>query len=424
MIEADFKARWAGVEDSSKVATIVLLAVAFLAFFFPFTRQIGENVSGDSFVAGMPVGFRANGLSTLASIFILVSLVMCFFRSRLTTAMTFLMGLLAIVSLLFYALATRSSEAFGLSAQILLPAWFVAILLTAIATLIVILEPQLRTKEGRKSLNDVFFYTLIAIIFIYLMFPFYWALISSLKVESELIRTPASFLPQQISFQNFSAVLSNERFLRGLLNSLIVASSATIISLLIGSFAGFALGKMRFRGRSPALYGILAMTMFPQVAVLAGIYAVIRLLSLPTTVSLILSYLVFTLPFTVWVLTAFFKGLPVSLLQAAQVDGATMMQTFWQILLPLTAPALVTTGLLAFINAWNEYLFSLTLTSTNPNAQTVPVAIANLSGRVARQEPTGEIMAGALIVTVPLVILVLVFQKRIVDGLTAGAVKG
>jgi trehalose/maltose transport system permease protein len=100
------------------------------------------------------------------------------------------------------------------------------------------------------------------------------------------------------------------------------------------------------------------------------------------------------------------------------------MQTFWQVLLPLTAPALVTTGLLAFINAWNEYLFSLTLTSTNPDAQTVPVAIANLSGQVARQEPTGEIMAGALVVTVPLVLLVLVFQKRIVDGLTAGAVKG
>ena len=281
-----------------------------------------------------------------------------------------------------------------------------------------------RTRRIQKAIGQVLFYLLIIVIFIYLMFPFYWALISSLKVESELIRTPATFWPEIISLQNYQAVMSNPRFLRGLLNSLIVASSATLISLMIGSFAGFALGKMRFRGSSPTLYGILAMTMFPQVAVLAGLYAVIRFLALPITLSLILSYLIFTVPFTVWVLTAFFKGLPNSLLQAAQVDGATFMQTFWHVLLPLTAPALVTTGLLAFINAWNEYLFALTFTATQPNNQTVPVAIANLSGQFAMQEPVGEIMAGALVVTVPLVALVLIFQGRIVEGLTAGAVKG
>jgi trehalose/maltose transport system permease protein len=279
-------------------------------------------------------------------------------------------------------------------------------------------------KRTSHIVGQVFFYLLIIIIFIYLMFPFYWALVSSLKTENELIRTPATFWPQNITLQNYQAVMSNPRFLRGILNSLIVASSATIISLVIGSFAGFALGKMRFRGSTPTLYGILAMTMFPQVAVLAGLYAVIRLLAFPVTISLILSYLIFTLPFTVWVLTAFFRSLPSSLLQAAQVDGATFMQTFWNVLLPLTAPALVTTGLLAFINAWNEYLFALTFTATQPNNQTVPVAIANLSGQIARQQPVGEIMAGALIVTVPLVALVLVFQGRIVEGLTAGAVKG
>lgn len=280
------------------------------------------------------------------------------------------------------------------------------------------------SKEARQRTETILFYILIVIIFVYLVFPFYWALVSALKTETELIRSPATFFPTEISFQNFEAVLSNERFLRGLLNSLIVATVSTTISLLVGSFAGFALGKMRFRGKTPTLYGILAMTMFPQVAVLAGLFAVIRFLNMPTTLSLILSYMIFTLPFTVWVLTSFFKGLPLSLLQAAQVDGANMMQTFWQILLPLTAPALVTTGLLAFINAWNEYLFALTFTSTDQQAQTVPVAIANLSGRIARQEPIGEIMAGALIVTVPLVILVLIFQNRIVEGLTAGAVKG
>ena len=279
-------------------------------------------------------------------------------------------------------------------------------------------------KATRKLFGSVFFYLLVIAIFIYLMFPFYWALISALKPESELIRTPATFFPEQITLINFEAVLSNPRFLRSILNSVIVASLATLLSLLVGSFAGFALGKMRFRGRTPTMYAILAMTMFPQVAVLSGLFAVITVLQLPVMVSLVLSYLIFTLPFTVWVMTSFFKGLPVDLLQAAQVDGASFMQTFWHVLLPLTAPALVTTGLLAFMGAWNEYLFALTFTATQPQYQTVPVAIASLSGQFAMQEPVGEIMAGALIVTVPLVVLVLIFQGRIVEGLTAGAVKG
>lgn len=280
------------------------------------------------------------------------------------------------------------------------------------------------SKSARQRIGQIFFWLLIIVIFFYLMFPFYWATVSALKTESELIRTPATLWPQNPTLQNFTAVFRNEAFLRGLLNSTIVAGSATFLSLLVGAFAGYALGKLRFRGKSLSLYAILAMTMFPQIAILAGLYQVIRFLDMPTTVSLILSYLLFSLPFTAWVLTAFFKGLPDSLLQAAQVDGANMMQTFWQVLLPLTMPALVTTGLLAFIGAWNEYLFALTFTAFNRSAQTVPVAIAQFSGQVARQEPFGEVMAAAIVVTVPLIALVLIFQARIVDGLTAGAVKG
>ena len=280
------------------------------------------------------------------------------------------------------------------------------------------------SKETRKVISSIFFWLLILVIFVYLMFPFYWALISALKPEAELIRTPTTYYPHNPTFQNFQAVLQSGDFLRGLLNSTIVAFSVTVLSLLVGSFAGYALGKMRFRGKSPSLYVILAMTMFPQIAVLAGLYAVIRLLALPPIFSMVLSYMLFTLPFTVWVLTSFFRGLPDSLLQAAQVDGANMMQTFWRVLLPLTAPALVTTGLLAFIQAWNEYLFALTFTVTSPESRTVPFAIALFSGEVSRQEPFGEIMAAAVIVTIPLVALVLIFQGRIVDGLTAGAVKG
>ena len=280
------------------------------------------------------------------------------------------------------------------------------------------------TQGKSTPAGRFFFWLFVAVIFIYLMFPFYWAVVSALKTEAELFRTPATLWPTNPTFINFQAVLQNPSFLRGLTNSLIVAGCTTLLALLVGSFAGYALGKLRFRGKEVSLYIILAMTMFPQIAILSGLYAVIRFLSLPTTFSLILTYLLFSLPFTAWVLTSFFRTLPTTLLQAAQVDGATMMQTFWQILLPLTAPALVTTGLLAFIGAWNEYLFALTFTAFDQRAQTVPVAIAQLSGRIARQEPFGEIMAASVLVSIPLVILVLIFQARIVDGLTAGAVKG
>ena len=280
------------------------------------------------------------------------------------------------------------------------------------------------TAAKRSPWGRIFFWIFVVVIFIYLMFPFYWAIVSALKSERELFQTPATLWPTNPTLINFQAVLSNPAFLRGLLNSVIVAGMTTLLALLVGSFAAYALGKLRFRGKDISLYVILSMTMFPQIAILSGLYAVIRFLNLPTTLSLILTYLLFSLPFTVWVLTAFFRTLPDSLLQAAQVDGANMMQTFWQVLLPLTAPALVTTGLLAFIGAWNEYLFALTFTAFDKPSQTVPVAIAQLSGRIARQEPFGEIMAASVLVSIPLVILVLIFQNRIVDGLTAGAVKG
>ncbi len=280
------------------------------------------------------------------------------------------------------------------------------------------------TRARRRIVGRVFFYLLIGVIFVYLMFPFYWALVSALKTQTELIRTPATLWPQNPVLTNFRAVLSNDRFVRALLNSTLVAGSVTLLSLVVGSFAGYALGKMRFKGKGPSLYVILAMTMFPQIAVLAGLYAVIRVLGMPAIPSMILSYLLFTLPFTVWVLTAFFRGLPDSLLQAAQVDGATLFQSFRLVMLPLAAPAMVTTGLLAFIQAWNEYLFALTFTVIDPPSRTVPVAIALFTGEIARQEPFGEIMAAAVIVTIPLVALVLIFQQRIVAGLTAGAVKG
>ena len=287
------------------------------------------------------------------------------------------------------------------------------------------------SKATRGQLKKVGFWVMLAIIVFYLLFPFYWAVNSSLKSEAQLQMMPATFIPRDpqtgeidINIQNYFTIFSSKTFLRGLMNSVVVSLSTTILALVAGSFSAFALGKLRFRGKKPTMYVILSMTMFPQVTVLAGLYAVITTLNLGARFSMVLSYMLFTLPFTTWVLASFFKDLPDEIMQSAQVDGATPFQTFRMILLPLTAPAMVTTGLLAFIRAWNEYLFALTFTSIQPEARTVPVAIALFSGEAARQIPLGEKMAAAVTVTVPLVVLVFIFQKRIVKGLTAGAVKG
>jgi trehalose/maltose transport system permease protein len=273
-------------------------------------------------------------------------------------------------------------------------------------------------------------WVLIFMLAIWMLFPFYWAVNSSFKTENQLQMMPTTFVPRSadgsvdFSVRNYVAVFTNQSFLRALANSAIVAMSVTLLSLAIGAFAGFALGKLRYRGKRATLYIILAMTMFPQIAVLTGLYAVINNLGWNAIPSLIISYLLFSLPFTAWVLTAFFRELPLEIMQSAQVDGASPFQTFYLILLPLTLPALVTTGLLAFIGAWNEYLFALTFTSVQPNARTLPVIIANFPAQFTRQTPFGEIMAAGVVSSIPLVILVFIFQRGIVAGLTAGAVKG
>lgn len=281
------------------------------------------------------------------------------------------------------------------------------------------------SHKQRDRLGRYLFYFLLVVVFVYTVFPFYWALISALKLENEVIQTPATFIPRNLTLQNFEAVLRNDKFLRGLLNSSVVAITVVSTALVFGAFAAYALGRLKFRGKRFILYVILSMTLFPQISILPGLFAVVRELGLYGNItSMMVTYLIFTLPFTVWVLTAFFRALPVELEQAALVDGCTPFQTFYRILLPLTAPALVTTGLLAFIAAWNEYLFALTFTVTNPAAQTVTVAITNFTGVIARNEPFGEIMAASVLVTIPLIILVMIFQNRIIAGLTAGAVKG
>lgn len=266
------------------------------------------------------------------------------------------------------------------------------------------------------------FFLLVGAIVFVAVFPLYYAVVTSLKSGTELFE--ASLWPQALSLANYWNVLVEGPFLRNLLNSLVVSGAVVLISLLLGVTSAYALARVRFRGRSALMLAILSVSMFPQVAVLAGLFEIIRAFGLYNSlIALIFSYMIFTLPFTVWVLTAFVRDLPVEIEEAAILDGATPWIIVTRVFLPLMWPALATTGLLAFIGAWNEFLFALTFTSNNAQ-RTVPVAIALLSGNSQFEIPWGNIMAASVIVTVPLVVLVLIFQRKIVSGLTAGGVKG
>jgi len=275
-----------------------------------------------------------------------------------------------------------------------------------------------------RGLNRFLFYLLVVFVVVYSAFPFYWAVVSSFKPSNELFSTDPSLLPLPFTLDHYRNVFLQANFGRNLLNSLVVAGGATLLSLLLGVMAAYALGRLPFPPKNAVLYIVLAMTMFPQISVLGGLFMLLRQTGLFNThLGLILSYLLFTLPFTVWVLVGYFRGLPRELEEAAYVDGATPLQTLVKVMLPLTGPGLVTTGLLAFIAAWNEYLFALTFT-VGDAVSTVPPAIASFGGATPFEIPWGSIMAASVVVTVPLVVLVLVFQQRIVAGLTAGAVKG
>jgi trehalose/maltose transport system permease protein len=275
---------------------------------------------------------------------------------------------------------------------------------------------------NNKLLKQVGLWVLIVIISVYALFPFYYAIITSFKSGSAIFQV--TYWPTDFSLANYVGVMQSGHFPRNILNSILVSFAVVVLSLLLAITASYALARVRFRGRGALLFTILSVSMFPQIAVLAGLFEMVRYLGLYNNLlSLILAYMIFTLPFTVWVLTTFMRDLPIELEEAAIVDGAKPHQIIFKVFMPLMWPALVTTGLLAFIAAWNEFLFALTFVS-NDAQRTVPVAIALLSGATEQEIPWGPIMAASVIVTVPLVILVLIFQRRIVAGLTAGAVKG
>lgn len=276
--------------------------------------------------------------------------------------------------------------------------------------------------KTHRWIKNISFYMLLGIIAFYALAPFIWAILTSIKGGSDLFRP--EFWPDLPAWNNYLAIFKEQPFGRNILNSLLVASITVILSLLLAVSASYSLSRIQFRGRRLMLFTILGVSMFPQIAVLSGMFELINALGLYNSLfALILSYMLFTLPFTVWVLTSFMRALPRELEEAALIDGAGAITIIWRVFLPLMGPSLVTTGLLAFIAAWNEFLFALTFTLTSEQ-RTVPVAIALISGASQHELPWGNIMAASVVVTIPLIILVMIFQKRIVAGLTAGAVKG
>lgn len=266
------------------------------------------------------------------------------------------------------------------------------------------------------------FALLLLAIILFALFPFYHALVTSFRSGSALF-VPSLF-PAALDFRNYELVFSQQNFGRTVLNSVLVAVAVVSFSMLLAVAAAYALGRVRFRGRGALMLTILGVSMFPQVAVLSGMFELIRALGLYDTLpGLMLANLVLTLPFTVWVLTTFMRELPKELEEAAYADGASPLTVVRRVFLPLLWPAMVPTALLAFIVSWNEFLFAFTFT-LSAETRTVPVAIALLSGGSRQELPWGLVMAASVIVTLPIVALVLAFQRKIVSGLTAGAVKG
>jgi trehalose/maltose transport system permease protein len=279
-------------------------------------------------------------------------------------------------------------------------------------------------RDWTRILGRFWFWVLIVIIVLYTLFPFYWAVVSSLTPTNDLYVTPVKFWPQNVTLDHYRTVFENSNFMRALLNSTIVSFSVVVLALLFGTLGAYALGRLHFRGRTIILYLILSMTMFPAIAILGSLFQIMQDTGAYNTLwGLVIVYLTFTLPFTVWVLTNFFRAMPAELEQAALVDGATPMQALRHILLPLAVPGMVTTALLAFIGAWSEYLYARTFTLTY-DAKTVQVAISEFTGNQSFELPFAVRMAAAVVVTVPLLVGVLIVQRRIIAGLTAGAVKG
>jgi multiple sugar transport system permease protein len=262
----------------------------------------------------------------------------------------------------------------------------------------------------------------VAAIVLFCLFPFYWLINISLKTGPDL--ASAAIVPPNPTLDNYTSIFQNSSFTKALTNSAIVSLTTTLIGVIVGSFAAYALARLKMRFKFGLLALVLSITTFPQIAIAAPLFRLWSDIGLYNTIiGLVIPYLTFALPLSIYILVSFFKEIPKDLEEAALVDGATHFQAFRKVVVPLAAPGLATTAILTFIAAWNEFLLASTLTSS-VNARTVPVAIQQFSGSTQFEVPFGTQAAASVIISIPLILLVLLFQKRIVAGLTAGAVKG
>jgi multiple sugar transport system permease protein len=262
----------------------------------------------------------------------------------------------------------------------------------------------------------------ILVVVLYALIPVAW--IISLSLKSTATIGDGNFFPTSISLDNYDTLFQTSEFNRALLNSFGIAAISTLIAVVLAAMAAYALARLDFAGKALILSGSLAVAMFPPISIVGSLFNAWRNIGLfDTWPGLIIPYMTFTLPLAIYTLSAFFREIPWELEQAAQVDGATPFQAFTKVIAPLAAPGVFTTAILVFIFAWNDFLFANTLTSTD-SARTVPATLAFFTGGSQFQDPTGQISAAAVVVTIPIIIMVLIFQRRIVAGLTAGAVKG
>jgi multiple sugar transport system permease protein len=264
---------------------------------------------------------------------------------------------------------------------------------------------------------------LLAIIFVWCLFPFAWLIDTSLKIGDFALNSP-KLMQGPFGFRNYASVMQ-QGFAYNLRNSAIVAGTTTVLCIGIGSIASYALARLPLKRKILILSGVLAVSLFPPVALVPPMYEAWRALGLLNTYpGMYVPYTAFTLPLTIFILTTFFASIPKDLEEAARVDGATPFQAFYKVALPLAAPGVFAAAIIVFVEAWNEFLLASTFAPRDLAAQTVPVAIAAFTGSVPFQRPIGTITAACVIVTVPMIVITLLFQKRIVAGLTAGAVKG
>jgi len=262
---------------------------------------------------------------------------------------------------------------------------------------------------------------LTALLVAAMLFPLCWALLASVTPEQELFG-PTALIPTHLVLDHYRAVFAERELGTAVRNSFIVAGSTTLLAVSAGALCAYALARLRFRGRTLVLTSVLAVSMFPQISIVSPLYLLLRELGLiDTYAGLVLPYLTFATPLTIWLLVGFFRQLPRELEEAALMDGAGRLRTLWAIVLPVSWPGLATTAILTFLYCWNEFLFALCFT-LGPERYTVPVAIALFRGQY--QVPWGQILAGSLVATAPVAALVFVAQRRIVAGLTSGAVKG